>query len=133
MKLKLKEDPREWRKFALAAAAGSAGVLALLWKRHAVDTGNIRILAGAVALTVLIGLIWPRVVRPVYRAAMTGSFYGGQIVGRVLLSVLFLLVLTPLALLLRVLGKDLLRLKRDPRAQTYWREAKWSDDFDRQF
>ena len=133
MKLKLKEDPREWRKFALAAGVFAGGVLWLASRRHLVMTGSLRIAAGCLILALLAGLAWPRLIRPLYRCAMTGSFYVGQVMGRVLLAVVFLFVLTPLALLLRVAGKDLLRLRRDPRAETYWRTAKWSDDFDRQF
>ena len=80
-------------------------------------------------------LCWlrPRWFRPIYRAVMTASFYVGQVMGRVLLAIFFVVALTPLALVLRLFGKDLLRLKRDTKAQSYWRPAKVSQDFDQQF
>ena len=133
MKLKLKEDPREWRKFALAAGVFAGGVLWLASRRHLAAAGSLRFIAAGLILVLLAGLVRPRLIRPLYRFAMTGSFYVGQVMGRVLLAVVFLFVLTPLALLLRLAGKDLLRLRRDPRAETYWRAGKWIDDFDRQF
>jgi hypothetical protein len=70
-------------------------------------------------------LCWlrPRLFRPVYRGVMTASFYVGQGMGRVLLAIFFVTVLSPLALM-RLLGKDLLRLKRDAKAETYWRPRK---------
>ena len=36
------------------------------------------------------------------------------------MAVVFFLLLTPAAVALRALGKDPLRLKRDPRAASYW-------------
>jgi hypothetical protein len=35
---------------------------------------------------------------------------------------MFFLVFTPFALILRMAGKDLLRLRRDPAAASYWIE-----------
>lgn len=46
------------------------------------------------------------------------------IVGRVMLTALFLVVITPVGLVLRMLGKDPLRLKRPQHAATYWHKAK---------
>ena len=53
--------------------------------------------------------------------------------GRVALALLFLLVVTPLGLLLRALGKDLLRLKRPKQASTYWQESRPSTPLERLF
>jgi hypothetical protein len=53
--------------------------------------------------------------------------------GKVLLTIFFLLVVTPLGLLLRLLGKDLLRLKRRRDVATHWQPAKSNHQFDRQF
>lgn len=38
----------------------------------------------------------------------------------VVLGILFFLVITPIGLILRVIGKDLLRLKFDSKADSYW-------------
>jgi hypothetical protein len=45
-----------------------------------------------------------------------------RIVSPVVMSLLFFAVFTPFALILRMAGKDLLRLRRDPRAASYWIE-----------
>jgi hypothetical protein len=42
------------------------------------------------------------------------------LLGPAAMAVLFVCVFAPLGLLLRLLGRDLLRLKRDPAAATYW-------------
>jgi hypothetical protein len=46
----------------------------------------------------------------------------GRIVTPVVMTVLFFLVFTPVALLVRLLGKDPLRLALDAQAHTYWIE-----------
>ena len=43
-----------------------------------------------------------------------------QIVSPIALGILFFLVITPIALLMRILGKDSLRMRLDPEAKTYW-------------
>lgn len=44
------------------------------------------------------------------------------IVTQVLLTLLFFVLLSPLAMLLRALGIDVLGLRRDERAASYWRK-----------
>jgi hypothetical protein len=41
-----------------------------------------------------------------------------------LLSLAFFLLVTPVGLVLRALGKDVLKLRRDPGAKTYWVDRK---------
>ncbi len=133
MRPKLKEDPREWRKFAWAALAALTIVAALLWRRGTLSAVGFGAVAGLAALLALGVALRPRPARPFYRAGMTVGFYLGQVIGRVLLAGVFLLVLTPLGLILRLAGKDLLRLRRDPRRASYWEPARFTSHFDRQF
>ncbi len=44
----------------------------------------------------------------------------GDAVGFLTLAVVFAFVATPTGLLMRFFGKDVLRLRRDPGARTYW-------------
>jgi len=46
----------------------------------------------------------------------------GRVVSPVVMGILFFAVFTPFGLVMRALGHDPLRLKRDPRASTYWVE-----------
>ena len=45
-----------------------------------------------------------------------------KIVSPIFLGILFFLVVTPVGCLMRLSGKDPLRLKLEPKAQTYWQE-----------
>jgi|ERR671922_1220376 uncharacterized membrane protein len=133
MRLKLKEDPGEWMKFTVVAAVAAGALGVLLWHRQVISETWLRmvlvLLGGALAGC----LVRPRWYRPLYRAGMTISFHVGQVMGQVLLAAVFLLVLTPTGLLLRLLGKDLLKMKRNTAASSYWHAARLSDRFDRLF
>lgn len=68
----------------------------------------------------LLGLIVPVVLMPVYKAWMTLAVLLGWLMTRVILIVLFYVVVTPIGLLTRSLGKDFLRLKFDRNTDSYW-------------
>ena len=127
MQLKLKENPREWLKFT-AVMAVMVSALSFLLYRPALPLA-----LGASLVAVLVCAARPRWFRGFYRAGMTVSFHIGQVIGRIMLTLLFLLVVTPMGLLLRLFGKDLLQLKRPAGASTYWRQAKTANQFDRMF
>jgi hypothetical protein len=68
----------------------------------------------------LLALVKPALLSRVNRLWMKLGILLGKIVSPIALGVLFYGVLTPLALVIRLAGKDPLRLKLDPRAQSYW-------------
>lgn len=130
---KLKENPREWLKFTAVMAAAATVLAAVLWRRHFISTSAFAASASGLAALVAFCALQPRWFHGFYRAGMTASFHVGQVIGRILLSAVFLLVVTPLGLILRLTGKDLLQLRRDPNAPTYWRSAKPGGPLERQF
>jgi hypothetical protein len=133
MRIKLKEDQREWQKFTAAVAVLLSLLAVSLWKRQIVPTLILGVMLTFLALALLVCLVRPRWFRPLYRAGMTFGSATGQVVGVILLAVFFLLVLTPVAWIVRLLGKDPLKLKKDVQATTYWLSAKPNEHFDREF
>ena len=132
MKLKLKEDPREWLKFTAVMAFAVALITFLLHRKHVVSLNGVLGVGTVLTLALLVCSVRPKWFRGFYRAGMTASFHVGQVMGRVMLTVFFLLIVTPLGLALRLCGKDLLATKRRTTA-SYWRAAKPVGPFDRQF
>lgn len=131
--LRLSEKPLEWIKFTAVIGVAVNGVLGLIWWKGALP-GAVCLIAAGVALgAIATASIHPQWFRGFYRGGMTVSFQVGQIIGRILLTLFFFLLVTPMGLMLRLLGKDLLRLKRTPEANTYWQKAKDNRDFDRMF
>jgi len=130
---KLKENPREWKKFAATMALALGALSVLLWKRRMISQTSLIMALTALAIAPLICLVRPRWFRGIYRVGMTVSFHIGQIIGKILLAFFFWLVLTPTGLLLRLCGKDLLDVKKRTTATSYWQPARVGDQFDRQF
>jgi hypothetical protein len=132
MKLKLKEEPKEWLKFT-AVMAGAASIVLWVLVYRAIVARDVAIpIWTALGLAVLVCACKPAWFRWFYRRGMTVSFHLGQVMGTVMLTVFFIFILTPLGLFLRLLGKDLLDTK--PRKiGTYWSKPRPPGPFDRQF
>jgi hypothetical protein len=133
MQLNLKDEPKEWRKSALLAALGLALISSLLRWRHVL--GNLAWLAilSILALTAICALLRPRWFRGYHLFSMRLGFVVSRILGRVLLMLFFLFILTPVGWILRMTGKDLLQLKRRSNATTHWQPSKESSPLDRLF
>jgi hypothetical protein len=133
MQPKLKENPWEWRKFTWVVVALLGLLAAGAYRRHWLGrTGGASVLA-VLVLVALVAGVWPQGFRGFYRRGMTVSFHVGQFLGRLMLVLFFLVVVTPLGWMLRWTGKDLLRLRRDTNATTYWHPVRNSRHFDRLF
>ena len=76
-------------------------------------------LAGSVILFV-ITLARPSILGPLNRAWFKFGLLLGQVVNPLILGVVFFLVITPMAVIRRLLGKDSLRLKSKPSLESYW-------------
>ena len=113
----LKTGIRELRNFGLLVGAVlvALGLLFLL-------RGKARypyFLAPGMLLLAL-GAVFPKGLRYAYVAWMCLAIVLGFIVSTVILTLFFILVITPIGLAARLLGKDFLRLKLDRRESTYW-------------
>lgn len=133
MKVRLKEDPREWRKNVWLTALAVALVSSLLRWRRVFSNSIWELILALLALVALLVWLRPRWFRGFYRVSTRAGFWLSQIFARVFLSVLFIFVLVPLGLVLRLMGKDPLRLKRRADVSTYWTEARETSPLDRLF
>lgn len=74
------------------------------------------IAAGFLATALLI----PQVLAPANRLWFRFGLLLGRIISPVVMAVIFFCAVVPTALVFKLARKDLLRLKRNPQAQTYW-------------
>ncbi len=133
MKLNFKEDPKEWRKSALLTALGLAILSSLLrWRRHLPVNVWCAVL-GVLAAVAVGALLQPRWCRGWYRLSLRLGFYSSQFLGRCVLILFFIFILTPVGLVLGLAGKDPLQLKRPRDTATCWHPAKNSSPLDRLF
>ncbi len=84
-----------------------------------------------------VGLAAPIILWPLQKIWMMVAVILGWVMTRIILSILFYLVITPISLLGRLFGKRFLDLKIDRSATSYWikRENKPTEpaDFEKQF
>ena len=117
--LPLSPDETTLRRFAglcLLAFGGLAGYEYLIRGRVAVAA----VLAVLAATIGPIGLIRPRMVRPVFVGWIIAAFPIGFVFSTVLLALFYYGLMTPLGLILRLSGRDPLRLRRRTESSTYW-------------
>ena len=81
------------------------------------------------AFFILSGIFLSFILKPLQKAWMAFSIILGFFMSRVILTVLFYLVLTPIGILTKLLGKDILNQKIDKNKASYWhaRDEKLKD------
>tara|TARA_B100001248_G_scaffold186384_1_gene142249 strand:- start:1146 stop:1556 length:411 start_codon:yes stop_codon:yes gene_type:complete len=83
-----------------------------------------------------LGLIAPKILKPIYKVWMTFAVVIGWIMTRIILSVFFYSVITGIAILTRIIGKDFLNLKINNK-ESYWNnrdnDRELKQDYEKQF
>jgi hypothetical protein len=69
-------------------------------------------------------LFVPRALRPLSAAWMRFGLLLHRLVSPVIIGLIFFVTVLPTGIIMRILGKDLLRLRFDPLAQSYWIERR---------
>ncbi len=113
-----KPSNTDLRKFGAVMAVGFAIIAAItFWRGHEPAW---QILAGISGFFLVFGLILPRVLRPIEWVWMKFAHVLGIVMTYVIVTLTFFLVMTPMGLMLRLFGKDLLSLKLNKSAASYW-------------
>ena len=73
-------------------------------------------------LFLVVALAAPAVLAPLNRIWTKFGLLISRVTNPIVTALLFFVVFTPFAMVLRMLGKDLLRQKLDPTAKSYWIE-----------
>ena len=87
-----------------------------------INQGNIRIWSVLISLLFLIlGIINSKILTPLNKVWFKFGIFLGKIISPVVMGIIFFLVVTPIAFLMRILKKDLLNLKFNKNS-SYWIE-----------
>ena len=129
-----KSQSRILREFGLTVGIAFAVLgLLLLWRGRSYYDYFVY-LGGAF---ILAGLVAPRILRPVRKGWMTAAAGMGWVMTRVILTVLFFGVFTPIRFIARLAGKSFLHLAIEPQSESYWvkrdRSASEPETLERQF
>jgi hypothetical protein len=88
---------------------------------------------GLGVLIPLVGLAWPEFLRVVYLIAVYSTLPIGLAISFVILVVIYYTVLTPIGLVMRLLGYDPLQRRFDRNAASYWTPRQPQEKIERYF
>ena len=130
----IKNTKSDFRKFGITIGIFLLIVAGFLfWKGS--ETFQILLISGLVLC--VFGFAVPIILKPIYWAWMTFATILGWIMTRVILSLLFYIVITPIGVLSRLFGKKFLDIKWDKSKDTYWnfrqKKERKIEDYENQF
>ena len=113
----IKSEKSDLRKFGI-----TIGVILLIiagflfWK----EKESFQILLTFGVTLCILGIAIPFILKPIYWVWMIFATILGWIMTRVILSLLFYIIFTPIGLILRFFGKQFLELRWDKSKESYW-------------
>ena len=130
----IKSEKSDLRKFGI-----TIGVILLIIAGFLFWSGkeSLQILFVLGAVLLVLGFTIPVILKPIYWVWMIFATILGWIMTRVILSLLFYLIFTPIGLVARLFGKQFIELKWDDSKDSYWnyRSKKYimNDEYEKQF
>ena len=111
------KSSQELRKFGIVMAVGFGVIGSIfLWK----DNQAWRYLYGIGGFFLLFGLVIPKVLAPIEWVWMKFAHTLGIVMTYILLTITYIVVITPIGLVMRLFGKDPLNRKFDKTLTSYW-------------
>ncbi len=113
----IKSEKSDLRKFGITIGLILMIVSGFLfWKEK--ESFQILLTAGAILL--ILGLTIPVILKPIYWVWMIFATIIGWFMTKLILSLLFYVILTPIGLIPRLIGKQFIGLKWNKKYSTYW-------------
>jgi len=130
----IKGTKKDLRKFGLTVGGVLILVAVVLFYFTKPSAIYFAIIGG---ILFLLGLVFPQGLKMLNKIWMGLAIVLGFFMSRLILTILFYIVLTPIALLAKLVGKKFMNLKYDKSANTYWEKRsiipKKQIDYERQF
>jgi len=125
-------DRRTLRQFGVIAFLGFGVLAALAYYERLVfafGLGDARVpltagFAVVGSLALLFSLVAPKANRFIYLGLALLSFPIGFVLSYLIMGALFFLIIGPIAVLMRLFGRDAMHRRYDPKAATYWSSAR---------
>lgn len=131
---KMNTDRKSLKKFGVTMGTAFLVIGTIIFLKHK----QINQVAGALsAAFFLSAFTLPGALKPLYIFWMRLALVLSWINTRLILTALFYLILTPIGLLMRIFGADLLNRKTEKDKESYWSESAQKEfnprDYERQF
>ena len=109
-------------RFAMFAAIPPAGTMPTVW-----------VLLGLAAYCGIGAVTTPLILKPLFIGMSVVGVPIGIVVSFLMLAIIYFLVITPIALIFKIIGRDSMTRKFEPAAQTYWVKRPPTTDVKRYF
>lgn len=128
---KIDHSAKNIRIFLSLLAAFSA---LLLWRGFKGVDGALKLeIAAAIAALALFFGVFPRLFAPAYKAIMAASGFVGNAIFMIIATVVFFVLLTPIALAMRLFGKVFMASGYDKAADSYFESPQPAQSYDKQY
>ena len=86
-----------------------------------INQGELRIWSLIISLFFLVlGLFNSKILTPLNKLWFKFGLFLGKIISPIIMGIIFFVVVTPIGLIMRLLGKDILNLKLNKKENSYW-------------
>lgn len=113
----LKKTTAEMRRFGLLVGGVFCALALYFFLRNRSAYIPLAVIGGALVLT---GATFPALLVPVFRVWMFIGHVLGWVNSRIILGILFFLIITPMAIAMRLIGRDPLARRLNNTASSYW-------------
>jgi len=124
---------KDLNRFRLIAVGAGVLVAALLYTVKQVDPRWCLAIGAAGAGIGLSGFVSLTLTRCIYVAMVAVTLPIGFVVSLILMGVFYFGLITPLGLIFRLIGRDAMQRRFDPKARTYWRPHQQTTKAERYF
>jgi hypothetical protein len=130
----IKESKKDLRKFGLTVGSVLIIIASMLFYFEKSSAIYFAVIGGLLFVS---GLILPQTLKPFNKIWMGLAIILGFFMSRLILTVFFYFVVTPISFIAKLFGKKFMILKYDKSAKTYWEKRsiihKKQIDYERQF
>ena len=132
IEINLRPDVRTLRQFGFIAVAGFAFLAVIAWTEVLVFSFGLGEARPAVvggfaavgAFALLASLVYPKANLALYLGLTVIAYPIGFVLSYVIMGTLFFVLITPMGLAMRLLGRDPMERRMLPSAESYWVEAR---------
>ncbi len=125
-------DEKTLRQFGFIALGGFGFAAAIAWFEVLIFTAGLGaarpwvtgIAAGLAVIATLFSLVHPKANRPIFVGMALLTFPIGFVLSYVIMGTLFFGMIAPLAIFMKLMGRDPMKRKYDPNASSYWLDAR---------
>jgi hypothetical protein len=126
-------DEKTLRQFGWIALAGFGFIAAIAWFEvlifSAIELGAAKpwvvgISGGLALLAAIFSLVWPKANLPIFVGLSVITFPIGFVLSYLIMGFLFYVLIAPVAIFFKLIGRDPMHRSYDPDATSYWSEPR---------